>query len=79
MLLLCGLPGATSLLYVFGKLAHRFFGDDAALASGKLGFGHIHLRQNFCAGSFTFFPQGKSFVRGFFQTVQPAGFDGLPD
>jgi hypothetical protein len=78
-LLFSGKTRSPALAYIFGKLAHGFFRNNPAFASGDRCFRDVHRRQNFGATPLAFFPEGEGFPRRFFGPVQSSGFDGIPD
>jgi len=67
---------ASALFHFGGKCPHGFLRDDAAFAAGKRSAGIFESRQKRHAAAFTFFPQCKGFLYGFFLAAEPPAFNG---
>src|SRR3989442_6347725 len=60
--LLCRQASTSALLHFLRKVEHGLLRDDAPVATGKEGLRPIDAGENFPAGAFPGFPQGKSFL-----------------
>src|SRR5713101_2881833 len=71
--------GTSALLHFRCKVEHGLLRDDAPLATGKGSVRLIDSGKNFRAGTFTLFPQGKSFLYRIFLALQAAALYSVAD
>ncbi len=77
--LLVGQPGAPTLLYALGQLAHGFPGNDASVAAGQGGFRVIDCRKDFRARALALFPERKCLLQRVFLAAKPSALNRLTD